>query len=69
MATGDGGRGGEEGMIGQRAKKKKQNEREKKEEEKERRGRGKKFFHLLWCEIIFLLIDPGRGREGNKGWK
>lgn len=67
MATGDGERGGEEGMIGQRAKKKKQNERGKKEEEKERRGRGKKFFHLLWCEIIFLLIDPGR--EGNKGWK
>lgn len=56
-------------MIGQRAKKKKRNERGKKEEEKERRGRGKKFFHLLWCEIIFLLIDPGRGREGNKGWK
>lgn len=66
---GNRGRGEGRGRRDDRAEseKKKQNERGKKEEEKERRGRGKKFFHLLWCEIIFLLIDPGR--EGNKGWK
>lgn len=64
---GTGGGEGKKGWSGRERKKKKRNERGKKEEEKERRGRGKKFFHLLWCEIIFLLIDPGR--EGNKGWK
>lgn len=42
MATGDGGRGGEEGMIGQRAKKKKtKRKREKRGREREE-GKGKK---------------------------